>query len=159
MDMEVYFTGNKKVAADYKGFTVETDQPVAGGGDGTALSPFDLFLVSLGTCAGFFVLQFMQQRDSGPRYIDEIGSPVLDERGETVIGWMLVWRDITEERQLSDLRQELSSMIVHDLRSPLTAIISSPSRTPSCSVNTNGFCRVRARSEGLYPHRFNAVST
>jgi len=62
MDMEVYFTGNKKVAADYKGFTVETDQPVAGGGDGTALSPFDLFLVSLGTCAGFFVLQFMQQR-------------------------------------------------------------------------------------------------
>ena len=69
--------------------------------------------------------QFMQQRDSGPRYIDEIGSPVLDERGETVIGWMLVWRDITEERQLSDLRQELSSMIVHDLRSPLTAIISS----------------------------------
>lgn len=69
--------------------------------------------------------QFMQQRDSGPRYIDEIGSPVLDERGETFIGWMLVWRDITEERQLDDLRQELSSMIVHDLRSPLTAIISS----------------------------------
>ena len=25
--------------------------------------PFDLFLVSLGTCAGIFVLQFMQQRD------------------------------------------------------------------------------------------------
>lgn len=69
--------------------------------------------------------QFMQQRESGPRYIDEIGSPVLDERGETVIGWMLVWRDITEERKLNDLRQELSSMIVHDLRSPLTAIISS----------------------------------
>lgn len=69
--------------------------------------------------------QFMQQREGGTRYIDEIGTPVLDERGETVIGWMLVWRDITEERKLNDLRQELSSMIVHDLRSPLTAIISS----------------------------------
>lgn len=68
--------------------------------------------------------QFMQQRDTGSRYIDEIGSPVLDERGKTLIGWMLVWRDITEERQLDDLRQELSSMLVHDLRSPLTAIIS-----------------------------------
>lgn len=63
MDMQISFTGNKKVAATYKGFTIETDQPVGGGGDGTALSPFDLFVVSLGTCAGFFALQFMQQRD------------------------------------------------------------------------------------------------
>ena len=63
MDMEVYFPGNKKVYANYKGFTVETDQPVGAGGDGTALAPFDLFLVSLGTCAGIFVLQFMQQRN------------------------------------------------------------------------------------------------
>ena len=62
MDMEVYFPGNKKVYADYKGFTVQTDQPAGAGGDGTALAPFDLFLVSLGTCAGIFVLQFMQQR-------------------------------------------------------------------------------------------------
>ena len=63
MDMEVYFPGNKKVYASYKGFTVETDQPAGAGGDGTALAPFDLFLVSLGTCAGIFVLQFMQQRN------------------------------------------------------------------------------------------------
>ncbi len=63
MDMEVYFPGNKKVYANYKGFTVETDQPVGAGGDGTALAPFDFFLVSLGTCAGIFVLQFMQQRN------------------------------------------------------------------------------------------------
>ena len=62
MDMEIYFAGNKKVSADYKGFTVETDQPTAEGGDGTAPAPFDLFLASLGTCAGFYVLRFMQQR-------------------------------------------------------------------------------------------------
>ncbi len=62
MDMEVYFPGNKKVYANYKGFTIETDQPVGAGGDGTALAPFDLFLVSLGTCAGIFVLGFLQQR-------------------------------------------------------------------------------------------------
>lgn len=69
--------------------------------------------------------QFEQQRDDGTRYIDEIASPVLDERGETVIGRMLVWHDVSEERKLDDLRQELSSMIVHDLRSPLTSIINS----------------------------------
>jgi putative redox protein len=62
MDMEITFPGNKKVNANYKGFTIETDQPVGAGGDGTAPAPFDLFLASLGTCAGIYVLQFMQQR-------------------------------------------------------------------------------------------------
>ena len=62
MEMEVYFPGKKKVYARYKGFVVETDQPISAGGDNAALSPFDLFLVSIGTCAGFFVLSFMQER-------------------------------------------------------------------------------------------------
>src|SRR5665647_3873386 len=62
MDMEIYFPGNKKVSARYKGFTIDTDQPVGAGGDGTAPAPFDLFLASLGTCAGIYVLQFLQQR-------------------------------------------------------------------------------------------------
>jgi ribosomal protein S12 methylthiotransferase accessory factor len=62
MDMEVYFPGNKKVYARYKGFVIETDQPVNAGGDNTAPAPFDLFLVSIGTCAGIFVLSFLQQR-------------------------------------------------------------------------------------------------
>jgi putative redox protein len=63
MDMEVYFPGNKKVHARYKGFVVETDQPTGAGGDGTAPGPFDLFLASIGTCAGFYVLSFLQERD------------------------------------------------------------------------------------------------
>lgn len=62
MQMEVYFPGNKKVHARHKGFVVETDQPAAAGGDNTAPSPFDLFLVSIGTCAGFFVVSFLQER-------------------------------------------------------------------------------------------------
>lgn len=62
MDMEVYFPGNKRVHARYKGFVVETDQPVDSGGDNSAPAPFDLFLLSVGTCAGYYVLSFLQQR-------------------------------------------------------------------------------------------------
>jgi len=62
MDMEVYFPGNKRVHARYKGFVVETDQPVDSGGDNSAPAPFDLFLLSIGTCAGYYVLSFLQQR-------------------------------------------------------------------------------------------------
>jgi putative redox protein len=63
MEMKVYFPGNKRVYADYKGFTIETDQPAHGGGDDTAPAPFDLFIASIGTCAGIFMLGFMQQRN------------------------------------------------------------------------------------------------
>ncbi len=60
---EVYFPGGKKVAANYRGFSIVTDQPVAAGGEGSAPSPFELFLASLATCAGYFVLSFCQQRN------------------------------------------------------------------------------------------------
>jgi ribosomal protein S12 methylthiotransferase accessory factor len=62
MDMKVYFPGGKKVYADFKGFTHKTDQPVYGGGEGSSPAPFHLFLASIGTCAGIFVLGFCQQR-------------------------------------------------------------------------------------------------
>jgi putative redox protein len=62
MEMEVVFPGGKKVDANYNGFTIKTDQPIRGGGDGSAPAPFDLFLASIGTCAGIYVLGFCQQR-------------------------------------------------------------------------------------------------
>jgi putative redox protein len=66
MTMEIYFPGNKRVYADFDGYTVATDQPVEAGGDGTAPAPFDLFVASIGTCAGIYALAFMQQRGIDP---------------------------------------------------------------------------------------------
>ena len=61
--MEVTFPGGVRVSAQYDGFDIATDQPEKNGGENSAPSPFDLFLVSLGTCAGFFALRFCQQRE------------------------------------------------------------------------------------------------
>jgi len=62
MEIRIRFPGGKKVAADFGGYTVMTDQPKATGGDATAPSPFDLFLASIGTCAGLFVHSFCRRR-------------------------------------------------------------------------------------------------
>jgi ribosomal protein S12 methylthiotransferase accessory factor len=43
-------------------YTLKTDQPPPGG-EGTAPSPFDMFLAALGACAGFYVLSFCRQRN------------------------------------------------------------------------------------------------
>lgn len=62
MEIEIRFAGGSRVEASVGNHTVRTDQPVGDGGEDSAPSPFALFLASLGTCAGYFVLRFCQSR-------------------------------------------------------------------------------------------------
>jgi len=61
-EIQVTFPGGLKVDAAYKGFVIKTDQPVHQGGEGTAPAPFDLFLASIATCAGFYTVAFLRER-------------------------------------------------------------------------------------------------
>ncbi len=56
MEILVDFPGGQRVDAHYRGLDVRSNQ------DGSDPSPFELFLVSLATCAGFYVMSFCQQR-------------------------------------------------------------------------------------------------
>lgn len=62
MEMVIDFPGGAKVDAHFNGYTVHTDQPPMGGGEGSAPAPFSVFLASIGTCAGIYVLGFCRQR-------------------------------------------------------------------------------------------------
>jgi putative redox protein len=62
MEMLIDFPGGARVDAHFNAFTVATDQPPQGGGEGLAPTPFATFLASLGTCAGIYVLGFCRQR-------------------------------------------------------------------------------------------------
>ena len=62
-EMKISFPGGLRVDAEYKGFVIKTDQPVYSGGDGSAPSPFDLFLASIAACAGYYVLAFCNKRE------------------------------------------------------------------------------------------------
>lgn len=63
MEMIIDFPGGKRVDAHFGSHHVKTDQPHQAGGDGSAPAPFLLFLASIGTCAGIYVLGFCQQRN------------------------------------------------------------------------------------------------
>jgi putative redox protein len=62
MEIIVDFPSGARVDAHFDQFTVKTDQPSMGGGEGSAPTPFAVFLSSLGTCAGIYVLGFCRQR-------------------------------------------------------------------------------------------------
>jgi putative redox protein len=56
MDIKISFPGELRVDAQYGPLTISTNQ------DGSAPPPFALFLASIGTCAGIYVLSFCKQR-------------------------------------------------------------------------------------------------
>lgn len=60
-EIRIAFPGKKRVDAIFGEFTVHTDQRPRSGGEGTAPQPFDLFFVSLATCAGISALDYAQK--------------------------------------------------------------------------------------------------
>lgn len=80
MNIKVTLGENKKVVAEFDGYTVTTDQPKEDGGDGTAPGPFDFFLASLATCAGYFVQSFCRTRNIPTEGISIEQSDEWDEK-------------------------------------------------------------------------------
>ena len=77
MEMIIDFPGGARVDAHFGPYTVPTDQPPMGGGAGSAPTPFAVFLSSIGTCAGIYVLGFCNQRNlptDGIRIIQRVSS-------------------------------------------------------------------------------------
>ena len=62
MEIEITFPGGARVDAALDDFVIETDQPPSEGGEGSAPTPFSLFLASIGACAGIYVLSFCRHR-------------------------------------------------------------------------------------------------
>lgn len=55
------------------------------------------------------------------RHLERTLTLVRDRHGATS-GWLLVFRDVSEEIELTQLREDMMHMLVHDLRSPLTLL-------------------------------------
>jgi len=61
MTIEITFPEGDRVDARIRGHLISTDQ------DDSAVSPFELFLASIGTCAGIYVSRFCRRRGIDPR--------------------------------------------------------------------------------------------
>ena len=59
MEILIDFPGGSRVDAHFDNFSVPTDQPPTA----SAPTPFAVFLSSIGTCAGIYVLGFCKQRN------------------------------------------------------------------------------------------------
>ena len=82
--MKVTFPGGLAVDAHCKGHLIHTDQPEKNGGDDTGPAPFDLFLASIATCAGFYALRFCEKRGFPAAELAVTLEPVRDPENKRV---------------------------------------------------------------------------
>ena len=82
MEINIDYPGGSRVAAHFGPHTFATDHPPAA----SAPTPFAVFLASIGTCAGIYVLGFCRQRNiptEGIRIVQNIhsnpGSGMVDK--------------------------------------------------------------------------------
>jgi putative redox protein len=61
--MEITFDGGTIITAHLNDHIIKTDQPLSAGGNNSAPTPFELFLASIGTCAGIYVKSFCDKRN------------------------------------------------------------------------------------------------
>ena len=63
MELKVTLEGNKKVSTHIGDHLIMTDQPEKNGGSNIAPAPYDLFLASIATCAGFYVQSYCDNKN------------------------------------------------------------------------------------------------
>jgi putative redox protein len=63
MELTVDYIGGVAFRAKARNHEILCDQPPAFGGQDTAMTPAELLLASLGTCAGFFAIHYLKTRN------------------------------------------------------------------------------------------------
>ncbi len=127
-ELTITFPGGACVDAECDGQIIRTDQPVYGGGEGSAPTPFDLFLASMGTCAGIYVLSFCRQRGLPTEDIRILERVESDPRTHMV-------SDITLEIQLpADFPQKYAPALIHSAE--LCAVKRHLEQPPTIKVET-----------------------
>jgi len=61
--MIIEYAGGMRLIARHRGLEMVTDQPKDGGGEDTAMTPTELFVASLGSCAAVYVLYFAKRHE------------------------------------------------------------------------------------------------
>jgi len=62
MEVNVRYQGNVRFESVARGHSVVSDQPAANGGEDAGMTPPELLLSALGTCAGYYAVEYLKAR-------------------------------------------------------------------------------------------------
>lgn len=130
MEMIIDFPGGSRVDAHFGSFTIPTDQPPAA----SAPTPFGVFLASIGTCAGIYVLGFCRQRNlstNGIRIVQRIHSNPMNGMVEKIELEIQVPPDFPEKYRPSLINSAELCAVKKHLENPPKFEISTKAAQPA----------------------------
>ena len=80
-ELTITLPGGRRVDVQVGGHVLHTDQPRAHGGEDAAPTPFQVFLASIGACAGIFVQGFCASRGLPTDGVSVVERPIYDPDG------------------------------------------------------------------------------
>ncbi len=116
MKTVVEFIDGVKFKASARGHEVFCDQPESNGGKDEAMTPPEFLLVSLGTCAGFYAVQYLKTRSlpvEGLRV--EVHAEKAADRPARVASFRIeVFVPQLEERHREGVLRAVKSCLIHN---------------------------------------------
>lgn len=88
MELKVTLEGNKKVSTHVGNHLIMTDQPEKFGGSNSAPAPYDLFLASIATCAGFYIQSYCENKGIDSTSIEITLKPTHHQTSKAVTGFV-----------------------------------------------------------------------
>ncbi|MGA7341465.1 MAG: OsmC family protein [Terracidiphilus sp.] len=70
MEVKVTHLDRVKFAIQARSHSIVCDQPAENGGEDTGMTPPELLLASLGSCAGFYAVQYLRTRSLDDRGVE-----------------------------------------------------------------------------------------
>jgi putative redox protein len=70
MEVKVSHLGQVKFAIESRNHSILCDQPTDNGGEDCAMTPPELMLASLGSCAAFYAVQYLKTRNLAERGVE-----------------------------------------------------------------------------------------
>ena len=80
MELKVNLEGGKRVSTHIGDHLIMTDQPEKNGGTNEAPAPYDLFLASIATCAGFYIQSYCDNKNIDSTGIEITLNVTRDEK-------------------------------------------------------------------------------
>ena len=106
---KVTFPGNKKIDVAFNNFIIKTDQAKESGGDESAPEPYDIFIASLGACAGIYAKSFCDVRKLSTNDMD-IFVDVLFKEGQKLMELITITLHVNQDFPEKYIKPIIKSM-------------------------------------------------
>ena len=116
----VTFPGNKKIDVEFKNYKIKTDQSNKNGGDESAPEPFDIFIASLGACAGIYAKSFCDARKLSTDHM-HLFVDVIFKKGQKLMEQVNITLNVEEtfpEKYIKPIIKSMTSCAVKNQLHP-----------------------------------------